>query len=531
MFEQLQATLPVPHRKLPGRLLYSLSSLSALLVITLACSIFINGQVNASSSAQPNLPRLKWTKPAGTERYRLQIARDDRFNDVLFDVIVSGEEYLVKDLSPGSYYWRLTSLESGRPLRPATRFEVKSDFTEEGLKVRIPGPGARLVPPILTGWLAATGEISTWTAAQLQTDSMPDILGLNVQGTVYAIDGRTGVARWIARNKRGAGVTPVPANVPEDFKPVIVSADATRVIVSFDGGLRAIDSSNGKETWARDTPGRFSGGLAADFDSKPGTEIYVTDSRFNQLISIDPATGTVLSQTRLTKTPVGPPVLLQTDNLSALVVPLKGDAMEVRKADGEPLRTVRTNGNLTTTPVVAKTARGTIILVGTSNGLATFDANSFAPLESTLFYGGEYPTGSLSLVPIGGSGLNDRLIMLSNLSRVIAVDLADGKVKWSVDGFAHVAEAALADIDSDGQVEVLLPGDKGFVTALSIDDGSLIWRSDEGRYDATAVPGRSAGLTTRSLKDGSILIVGNDAAGIGLRGLLLSTPTPAATPK
>lgn len=96
MFEQLQATLPNLHRKLFQRLLYSLSSPSLLLVVIPVCSTFTNGQVNVSSSAQPHLARLKWSKPSGAERYRLQIARDDRFNDVLFDGIVSGEEYLVK---------------------------------------------------------------------------------------------------------------------------------------------------------------------------------------------------------------------------------------------------------------------------------------------------------------------------------------------------------------------------------------------------------------------------------------------------
>lgn len=529
MFEQLQATLPNLNRNLPGRLLYSRSRLSALLAITLTSSTFISGQVNVSSSAQPNLPRLKWTKPTGAERYRLQIARDDRFNDVLFDGIVSGEEYLVKDLLPGSYYWRLTSLESGKALRPATRFEVKSNVTEERLEVGIPGPGARRVP-LLTGWLAATGEISS-VVAQLRTGSTPDIVGLNVQGTVYAIDGRTGVARWINRNKRDAGVTPLPANPPNEFRPVIVNADATRVIVSFDGGLRAIESSNGKEIWTRDMPGRFLGGSSADLDSKPGTEIYLTNSRLYQLISLDPATGAVLSQTTLTRTPVGPPVLLQTDSSSSLIVPLQGDAIEVRKANGEYLRTVRTNGNLTTAPIVARTTRGTLILVGTSNGLATFDANSFAPLEPTLLYGGDYPTGTLSVAPPGASGFTETLIMLSNLGRVIAVNLADGKVRWSVDGFAHAVAAAFADINSDGQVEMLLPGNRGFVTALSIDDGSLIWLSDEGRNDAAAEPTRSAGLTTLSLKDGGMVIVGNDVAGIGLRALLLSAPTPAETPK
>ena len=92
MFDQLQVTLPRLHPKLTGRHLYSLASLSILLV-TLARSTPTNGQVNVSSSAQPNLARLKWTKPTGAERYRLQIAR--------FDGIVSGEEYLVRDPSSG----------------------------------------------------------------------------------------------------------------------------------------------------------------------------------------------------------------------------------------------------------------------------------------------------------------------------------------------------------------------------------------------------------------------------------------------
>ena len=50
------------------------------------------------AGTQPGVTRLKWTKPAGVARYRLQIARDERFNDVLFDGIVSGDEYLVSDL-------------------------------------------------------------------------------------------------------------------------------------------------------------------------------------------------------------------------------------------------------------------------------------------------------------------------------------------------------------------------------------------------------------------------------------------------
>jgi hypothetical protein len=51
---------------------------------------------------------IHWNKQKGATRYRLQIAADEKFQNVFFDRLVTGSQYVVNDLSsPGFYYWRV----------------------------------------------------------------------------------------------------------------------------------------------------------------------------------------------------------------------------------------------------------------------------------------------------------------------------------------------------------------------------------------------------------------------------------------
>lgn len=69
--------------------------------------------------------QIKWSKRPGVTRYRLQIARDERFTDVLFDGRVTGEQYLARELSPGIYYWRIASADyQTLEFQTPVRFEV-----------------------------------------------------------------------------------------------------------------------------------------------------------------------------------------------------------------------------------------------------------------------------------------------------------------------------------------------------------------------------------------------------------------------
>lgn len=527
MLYHLQA-LPLRFiRKIQRRPLYALMFFPILVFLTLTCCVPASGQVRVSAGPLPNLARLQWKKQPGVQRHRLQIAKDYQFNDVLLDGVVSGQEHVVTDLPPGRYYWRLLSLDSGRPILQAKAFEVRPELVPRRPLVSVVPANPRPVRPAVPGWMAAIGEISTPIAAQLRSGSSPDIIGVNPQGTVYAINPTIGVALWMSRyaryasDDRNAGSKEKPPVPQTEFLPVVVNGNPSRVVVSYEGGVRALDGLTGREAWATELPGHFVGGLVADIDSRPGAEIYLSDARLNQLISLDASTGAVLSQTKLTERPAGPPVLLRKRDSVHLLVPLRGDAIEVRKVNGEYIRTIRVAGNLTTVPVVVSTARGALIVVGTRSGLATFETNEFTPLAGIVLYGGDYPIGALAPAPGDRAGLVDTLVMISSSGRVVAVNLADGKMKWIAEGFTRAASAVFADVDADGRSDILVPGVNSFAMALSASDGSIIWQSAEEPRDArqARLLSHSAKLIAVTLKDGRTIIVGSDVGGIGLRAL------------
>jgi hypothetical protein len=67
---------------------------------------------------------IQWNKQKGVKRYRLQIAADEKFQNVFFDGPVAGERYVASELSPGYYYWKVAPTNShlGDFSRPAKFF-------------------------------------------------------------------------------------------------------------------------------------------------------------------------------------------------------------------------------------------------------------------------------------------------------------------------------------------------------------------------------------------------------------------------
>jgi len=55
---------------------------------------------------------IAWNSRPGVIKYRLQVAADEKFQDVFFDGRVSGSRYLIKDLPAGYYFWRVASADS-----------------------------------------------------------------------------------------------------------------------------------------------------------------------------------------------------------------------------------------------------------------------------------------------------------------------------------------------------------------------------------------------------------------------------------
>lgn len=65
---------------------------------------------------------LQWSKHKGVANYRLQIASDESFRDIFLDRRINGARYVLQDLPPGYYYWRVAPADFGptnftRPVR------------------------------------------------------------------------------------------------------------------------------------------------------------------------------------------------------------------------------------------------------------------------------------------------------------------------------------------------------------------------------------------------------------------------------
>src|ERR1041384_4920439 len=87
-------------------------------VSALAAALFILMPL-VSAAAQPQeinqtptntTVSLRWGLRRGVARYRLQLAQDRDFADIVFDRVITGNQTHINDLAPGRYFWRVAPL-------------------------------------------------------------------------------------------------------------------------------------------------------------------------------------------------------------------------------------------------------------------------------------------------------------------------------------------------------------------------------------------------------------------------------------
>jgi outer membrane protein assembly factor BamB len=451
---------------------------------------------------------VRWTSVPGVKTYRLQIANDEQFQDVLSDRLVDGSEYVVEDLTPGRYYWRIAPLDGSDTvqfLKP-TAFEIKISLLAAPTPLSFDKTRTRLALP---GWSVATGDIVRLMSVQLRSGSSPDFIGVTAEGNVYALDGSRGITLWLARfNSASAGQDRVRTHYNQ-FVPLVIRSGSTgKLVTTFDRGLRALDGSTGRELWNTQIAGVPSAA------SVIRNEIYVVAEKSDKILILDSSTGQLRRQIELKDEAVGPPILIEAGNQQTLLTPLKGALIELRGLDGSYQRSFRMGAELTTQPIVVPTTRGPVLLMGLKNGLIALDAVTLDGLGRVAIEGNDYPIGSLVAQDLNGDKLPE-VIMTTNAGRVISVDVADGKIRWSTNVGA-VSVPAFADLDADAQLDIVLPGKDNFAVGLSGLTGAVIWKSDDSM--ATNTSGANArSVAVAKINDGRLMVVGNDRAVAGLR--------------
>src|SRR2546423_5745923 len=84
------------------------SALAAALFILIP---FVSGAAQeVSQTPTKTTVNLRWGPRPGVARYRLQLAQDRDFADIVFDRVITGNQTQVNDLAPGRYFWRVASL-------------------------------------------------------------------------------------------------------------------------------------------------------------------------------------------------------------------------------------------------------------------------------------------------------------------------------------------------------------------------------------------------------------------------------------
>jgi outer membrane protein assembly factor BamB len=492
-----------------------------LLLLTLI-NLFGNVAAQQTQPTQGPSARIAWSKQAGVSHYRLQIATDPQFNDVVFDRRINGYEYVVRELPAGRYYWRVAQAETqtGEFLR-AIPFEVKL----ESAVVPKPTPAPTSTLPATTdttvrtrrtvpGWSVATGEVAKLLSARLRPGATPDFIGVNTDGTVFALQGRQGIALWTAHFDPNSSGAKRVRSLSQQFTPLIVNIGGTApaVVVAFDQGMRALDGASGREIWSTRIAGRpFLASLLERSGTTP--RILIVGEKTSKLLIIDAATGQFINQMTMRDEIVQAPIIIRTGGEAQVLVPLKGGLLALHELDGKYLRSTKVATEITTELQVVSTARGQIVLVGLKNGLVAFDA-SLQGIGRIAIAGDDYPIGVLSLVDLNGDRISE-VVVSTNAGRVIAVDVSDGKIKWSSEPGYPPVSPSFADLDGDANLDVILPGLKSFAVALSGANGRMIWQSG----DDVAAQAAVQALAVAQMADGRLVIAGGDRSASGLRAL------------
>jgi len=464
-----------------------------------------------SANAQTQEVSLHWGPRPGVTRYRLQLARDRGFTDIVFDRVVNGTTYELTDLPSGRYFWRIAALTTKLgEFSSAGTVDVSEPKTSTKAIEPIEKP---LADSIVAGnsWRAAIGDVKYPVLAHLRSRSSFEIVGTNSSGTAYALDAITGVALWVASAPQNAARGTAP-----NIAPLLVqSPDGSDGVVVLTGStVRRFDGATGRELWLATLPAVASD--AAVVNDQASTAIFIVDTSLRSLLILNAKDGSVITREQLPGRVIGKPFSFEDQGAPAIVLAYENGQIEVRDRAGRVLRAGDTASTNTTGPLFVKGARAGLIMVGTKSGLAALGADDLRPIGRVTL-GDDAPTESLAAGDLDGDGKAE-IVILTARGRVAAINASDGKIVWQSSAVYDAQAVSFADVNHDGTVDVILAGRQVFAFALAGRDGSLLWRDNEqltpsanhstasGRKSIVVIPSNS----------GTLLIAGDES---GLRGL------------
>jgi outer membrane protein assembly factor BamB len=447
----------------------------------------------------------------------LQLASDSAFADIVFDRVVAGNDYQVSDLTEGKYFWRIAPLTS-----------KLGEFSSTGIiQVRAapaperPGPVQKTSPsdnssrtrvlasPIVGrgGWRAAIGDIAHPVLAHLRAPEKFDLVGINSDGIVFALDSTNGIALWSTGRKTQTGNS--TRVVPVLSAPLLLRSRSglDNVVVLSGAMVTAIEGATGRELWRANVPAAISSGTVVS-DNR-SSEVFLIDNSLQRAMILDASGGNLLTQIRLPHPVVGAPVTLAGRSDGRVALAYDSGQVEIRDMAGVVVRSGNAGSPATTAPLLIRGRGGDLILVGTRGGLTALTADDLRALGMVAIKD-DAPRGTLAAADLDGDG-SPEVIMMTEQGRVVAVSAAEGKTLWTANVSNESETVAFADVNGDQVLDVLIAGGQNFALALSGRDGSVVWQDNE----APALVANHSGSTARRaivampFGSGALLIAGD----------------------
>jgi outer membrane protein assembly factor BamB len=440
----------------------------------------------------------------GVTRYRLQLAQDTAFGDIVFDRVIWGHEYSVSDLAPGRYFWRVAALGAKLgEFSSAGVIDVSAAASNPTGSETAKNPRADKIKTG-GGWYAAIGNISDPILARLRSPNAFDVVGVNSEGRAFALDAARGIALWNTRVGNGSGsALPLVA-----FK---ARSGLDNVLVFSGSVATMLEGRSGREVWRTTLPGPAASAVVLK------SRIFILDNSLLKLFVVDGNDGKLIGQYQLPRRAAGAPALLEAE----VMIALDDGRVEIFDQSGKLARSADSGSPATTSPVFVRSARGGLVLVGTKNGLTALNAADLHPLGRVAL-NNDAPRGTLYARDLDGDG-SAEVLMFTDRGRVVVVKSDEGKVLWERDG-RQASALVFADVNKDRVLDLLLAGREGFAFALSGRDGSLLWEETSGVATNHSSPSARRSAQVAPVGTGVLLIAGDPARG-GLRAVEFSQAT------
>jgi outer membrane protein assembly factor BamB len=499
-------------------------------VSVLAAALFllmplVGSAAQSVNQAPPNTTvNLRWGPRPGVARYRLQLAQDRDFADIVFDRVVTGNQTQVNDLAPGRYFWRVAPLTAKLGEFSSAGVVDIVARPAESLRNPIPVPTPASISPspksppansiaASGGWRTAIGDVSLPVLAHLRSPDRWDVVTTSSDGVTYALDAGNGVALWLVRSERQtSGAT---SSVPG--APIIVPARSRLddVVVISGSSLVRVEGPTGRELWRATLPALISS--ATVVGERTSTNIVVADTSFQHLFFLSSADGKIISQIKLPARIVGQPTALGELAQGAFALAFEDGQIEIRDSGGALIRSGSASSQATTPAIMVHGQRGNLVLVGTRDGLTALTADTLQPLGRVAL-DNDLSRGNLTAEDLDGDGIVE-VLTTTVRGYVVAVHTTDGKIIWDVAARNDTGTFAFADLNRDGFIDVLT-SDGASLVALSGRDGSVIWRDIE---TSSIVANHTTTFSSRALivlpSSSGAVVIANEPARGGLRAI------------